>query len=136
MHFSVLTGLTVAGLAFLVSAAPTDQRGVSAPVTHLPDGLPFPCPKQIKKIEEKAHGTLPNTPLPDHVSEEGIVNLKLIAFSELMEVAFFNQLLKNITNKVPGYEIGKEKDRDFAIETLRAILGVGALISCWRIPGG
>ena len=129
MRFSVLTGLALAGLTSLVSTAPTVRREASALVTRLPDGLPFPSPEQIKKIQEKAHGTLPNTPLPDQISEKGIVNLELIAFNELFEVAFFTQLLKNITNNVPGYEIGNERDREYALRSLRAIQGVGLLIA-------
>ncbi|KAE8345466.1 hypothetical protein BDV24DRAFT_148075 [Aspergillus arachidicola] len=78
----------------------------------LPDGMPNPSEEQLKKIQLRAHGTLPNTPLPSKISKEGITNLQLIAFNELFEVAFYNELLLNIT----------KKKRDFIIESLVAIL--------------
>ncbi|PIG88581.1 sexual development protein (LsdA) [Aspergillus arachidicola] len=65
----------------------------------LPDGMPNPSEEQLKKIQLRAHGTLPNTPLPSKISKEGITNLQLIAFNELFEVAFYNELLLNITKK-------------------------------------
>lgn len=124
MRFSSSAGLALLGLVSLVSTAPTNLTAASCPVTRLPDGLPFPNEKQLEKIEKKARGTLPNMPLPDDISEEGIVSLKLIAFNELMEVAFFTQLLKNLTGNVPGYQIGNKRDREYAIMSLTAIQGV------------
>ncbi|KAE8370952.1 hypothetical protein BDV27DRAFT_165084 [Aspergillus caelatus] len=88
----------------------------------LPDGMPNPSEEQLKKIQLRAHGTLPNTPLPSKISKDGIANLQLIAFNELFEVAFFNELLLNITKSVPGYLIPNPKKRDFIIESLVAIL--------------
>ena len=75
-------------------------------------------------IEEKAHGTIPNKPLPSSISQEGITSFKLIAFNELFEVAFFTQLLHNITNNVPGYEFSSESDREYATRVIRTIQGV------------
>jgi hypothetical protein len=54
----------------------------------------------------------------------GITNLKLIAFNELFEVAYFNELLLNITTNVTGYTFSDEKDHDFVIEAFTAILAV------------
>ncbi|KNG85620.1 sexual development protein (LsdA) [Aspergillus nomiae NRRL 13137] len=88
----------------------------------LPDGMPNPSEQQLKKIQLRAHGTLPNTPLPSKISKNGIINLQLIAFNELFEVAFFNELLLNITKNVPGYQIPNPKKRDFIIGALVAIL--------------
>ncbi|EAW12899.1 putative sexual development protein (LsdA) [Aspergillus clavatus NRRL 1] len=88
----------------------------------LPDGMPNPTPGQIRDIELRAHGTLPNTPLPNNISQEGIVNLQLIAFNELFEVAFFNDLLLNVTNNVPGFQIPQGARRDMVNRSLTAIL--------------
>ncbi|KAJ5782309.1 hypothetical protein N7457_004083 [Penicillium paradoxum] len=88
----------------------------------LPDGMPYPGPSELEMIEEKAHGTLPNGPPPPALSEAGITNLKLIAFNELFEVAFFHQLITNITEKVPGYRFSEERDYDFVLNGLKVIL--------------
>ncbi|KAF7155494.1 hypothetical protein CNMCM6106_004640 [Aspergillus hiratsukae] len=96
--------------------------------SQLPDNLPFPSPSQIRDIERRAHGTLPNTPPPNNISRQGIVNLQWIAFNENFEVAYFNSLLHNVTNNVTGYEIPDEEDdedaedRDLVIRSLTAIL--------------
>lgn len=127
MRFSAIASVALLGLASLVSTSPVNSVAAGG---RLPDGLPFPSRKQLKKIEKKARGTLPNMPLPDEISEEGIVSLQLIAFNENMEVAFFTELLKNITNDVPGYHISDERDRDFAIMSLTAIQGVSTYSSC------
>lgn len=82
-------------------------------------------------IERKAHGTVPNMPLPDEVSEGGIKSFKLIAFNELLEVAFFTHLLQNITDNVPGYEFNDEAEREYVIRALTVIHAVG---SCYPIP--
>ncbi|KAL5408465.1 hypothetical protein PMIN06_003049 [Paraphaeosphaeria minitans] len=100
----------------------------------LSDGFPNPSPDQIKDIQDRAHGTLPNTPLPTGLSEDGITNFKLIAFNEIFEVAFFNELVQNITNEVEGYRFGKDKDQVLkdlnvivAVEELHA-LGANAIL--------
>lgn len=56
--------------------------------------------------------------------------LQLIAFNELFEIAFFSELLSNVTNNVPGFEIPNADDRDFALRSLTAILAVGTPLSC------
>ncbi|KAF9730285.1 late sexual development protein [Paraphaeosphaeria minitans] len=92
---------------------------------YLPDVFPNPSLEQIRETQERAHGTLPNTPLPAHLSKEGITNFKLIAFNELFEVAFFFELLQNITNNVDGYELGEARDE--ILEDLTVILAVEEL---------
>lgn len=109
------------GMISFVCAAPTGATGGQ---TQLPDGMPSPSLKQLAKIEQNARGTLPNAPPPPSISHKGITNLKLIAFNELFEVAYFNELLRNITNNVPGYTFSDEHDRDFVIEAFTAILAV------------
>ncbi|KAJ9488289.1 hypothetical protein VN97_g5028 [Penicillium thymicola] len=106
------------GVAYLAFAAPFSNVS-----THpLPDGMPNPSPSELETIELDSHGTLPNGPPPPGISEGGIVNLKLIAFNELFEVAFFHQLITNITDKVSGYRFTDEEDYDYVLDGLHAIL--------------
>ncbi|KKK25006.1 hypothetical protein ARAM_005956 [Aspergillus rambellii] len=100
-------------------AAPVTRGDASLP---LPDGMPNPSPEQLRQIQLQAHGTLPGLPLPATISQAGITNLQLIAFNELFEVSFFNELLQNVTNEVDGYQLATEDDREFVIRSLTAIL--------------
>ncbi|KAJ5826075.1 hypothetical protein N7474_003213 [Penicillium riverlandense] len=111
--------IALLGITAFVCAAPT---GTADGQTPLPDGLPNPSQEQLAEIEQNARGTLPNSPPPPFISEMGITNLKLIAFNELFEVAYFNELLMNITTNVTGYTFSDDKDRDFIIEAFTAIL--------------
>jgi hypothetical protein len=120
MHFHGAV-VTLLGVASVVFAVPT---GTAHGQSQLPNGLPNPSQSQLAQIEENAHGTLPNAPPPSNISADGITNLKLIALNELFEVAFFNELLLNITNNVTGYEFSDKSDRDFAIKSFTAILAV------------
>lgn len=90
----------------------------------LPDGLPTPSPSELEVIEDHAHGTLPNGAPPAGISEAGLTNLKLVAFNELLEVAFFQELIANITDKVLGYRFSNEDDYDFVLNGLKVILAV------------
>jgi hypothetical protein len=110
--------------ALTVSAAPTRQPPSfpGGKVFPLPDGFPTPNDAQIKQIEQKAFGTLPNAPPPGTISADGLTNLKLIALNELFEVAFFTELISNVTNYVPGFEIASRKERNFVLATLNAVV--------------
>lgn len=121
LYATAAVGLLTA--ASFVSAAPT---GSTADGQHpqLPDGMPNPSPSELLQIEQNARGTLPNGPPPPSISNEGITNLKLIAFNELFEVAFFYELLMNVTDNVDGYRFSEPDDREFVIEALQAILAV------------
>lgn len=137
MHSTLLFG--TAALAASVLAGPISRRGYQAKhhehgdgsddfknfTPNLPDGFPNPSPEQIQQIQEQAHGTLPNTPLPSDLSEDGITNFKLIAFNEIFEVAFFYELVQNITNNVDGFTFGNDKDK--VLEDLNVILAVEQL---------
>ncbi|KAJ5489209.1 hypothetical protein N7539_004099 [Penicillium diatomitis] len=116
MHFSDLAILSSI-LALPVLGVPHPQAQ-----SHLPDGLPSPDTTQVAHIEQVAQGTLPNSPAPTAISNEGIVNLKLIAFNELFEVAFFSELVNNVTNNVDGYTFKRDEDRSSMLEALKAIV--------------
>ncbi|KAG0157700.1 hypothetical protein PDIDSM_4885 [Penicillium digitatum] len=115
MRFHIVALL---GVIYLAVAAPFPNVS-----THpLPDGMPNPSPSELETIELNSYGTLPNGPPPIGISEGGIMNLKLIAFNELFEIAFFHQLITNITDKALGYRFTDEGDYDFVLNGLRAIL--------------
>ncbi|KAI0397750.1 sexual development protein [Xylariaceae sp. FL0594] len=62
--------------------------------------------ESLDAIERQAGGRLPNLPPPPTLSATGIVLFQLIAFNENLEVAFFDEIISNITNHVPGYKRG------------------------------
>ncbi|KAF2402085.1 late sexual development protein [Trichodelitschia bisporula] len=103
-------------------SAPTPKSTNNGEIFPLSDGFPNPSPQQIEVIEIQAHGSLPNGAPPPTISNEGIINLQLIAFNELFEAAFFADLIFNITNHVPGFDIPDPGYRTLVIETLTAAL--------------
>lgn len=79
----------------------------------------------LTDIEKAAHGSLPNGPPPGSITDDTKTSLRLIAFNELTEVAFFTELIHNITNQVEGYhhhDIGDDRTVDFVLAALNAIV--------------
>lgn len=111
-------------IASYASAAPTGKRQSSLSTDGnyfpLPNGFPNPNRDGEITIQDGAHGTLPNGPPPPALSADGVTNLKLIALNELFEVAFFTELIYNITTKVSGYDLGMGHDE--TLDSLNAIL--------------
>lgn len=129
MHSSTSTALLVLS-ASVVSAFPVGRdihqlqtRSQEPFKFPLADNFPNPDPGAENVIEVLAGGTLSDAPPPPFPGQDGITNLQLIAFNELFEVAFFTELLLNITNNVPGYQEG-DGVNDFAIDALIAIRAV------------
>ncbi|KAJ5894036.1 hypothetical protein N7495_005727 [Penicillium taxi] len=120
MRFIANIALLSATSIFFAVAIPTGP--FPAVGNELPNGLPYPSPSELSLIEQKSQGTLPNGPVPPVVSNKGLNNLKLIAFNELFEVAFFGELIQNITEKIDGYRFTDGGDRDFVLRSLQAIL--------------
>ena len=115
---------SAAYIVSLTSAAPTGKRqstpyqdGNYFPLTN---GFPKPDRDGEITIQDGAHGTLPNGPPPPALSAEGTTNLKLVALNELFEVAFFTELIYNVTNKVSGYDLGM--GHDYMLDSLNAIV--------------
>ncbi|KAL8798916.1 MAG: hypothetical protein Q9182_006288 [Xanthomendoza sp. 2 TL-2023] len=106
---------TILTFAAGVAAAPFDYP--------LPDGFPNPSPAQLEAISKEAGGPLPNLPLPATLSPDAITSLQLLGTIELFEVAFFSQLLYNITNNVTGFSAPDIApfDRNLVIKSLTAI---------------
>jgi hypothetical protein len=120
MHSSII--YTAAFAANLISAAPAAKREFSPDNVYFPleNGFPNPSQDQTLQIQIQAHGTLPNGPPPPKLSPEGITNLQLIALNELFEVAYFTELVYNVTNKVSGYDLGY--GHNYVLESLHAIV--------------
>jgi len=116
--FSTLLAL----VASLAASAPTGNPDFSLDNVYFPlsNGFPHPNQEAILQIQNEGHGTLPNGPPPPTISPDGVINLKLIALNELFEVAFFSELVFNLTNKVDGYYL--EAEHDYILESLKAIV--------------
>jgi Ferritin-like domain len=117
MHskFAIAAGLSCLSV---VSAAP-----FSFPLTNGFPTIANPS-DALTAIELAAHGSLPNSTPPKSVNSDTLTSLKLIAFNELTEVAFFTELIYNITNQVEGYhrhDIGNDEDVEFVLASLTAI---------------
>lgn len=120
MHCSIIYLATL--IAGLVSAAPTTKREFSIDNVYFPLANEFPNPsqEQILQIQGEGHGTLPNGPPPPALSPEGTTNLKLIALNEIFEVAYFTELVYNLTNKVSGFDLGY--GHEYVLDSLNAIV--------------
>ena len=116
--------ISLSALAAAVAAAPYGPYPLS-------DGFPAPSPAQLAEIETMAGGSLPNGPLPTQLTPSAIVTLQLIALNEIFEVAYFTDLLSNITTNVTGYELDGY-NRTFVIEALTAVVNVSIFLS---MPG-
>ena len=101
--FTAVTSLSFTSV--IVSAAPAAKRDYSN-VFPLTDGFPNPSTAQLQDIKNRAFGTLLNAPRLGIISTDGLTNLKLIALNELFKVAFFTELIANLTNRVSGYDFG------------------------------
>ena len=103
--------------------------GVAASPFKLPMRHPSPnsTAAQIDYHGELAGGRLPNGPVPTSLKKAGITALQLIALNEQFEVAYFTELVSNVTNSVLGYDIAPP-DRAYVIESLTAILEVSPVL--------
>ncbi|KAL2840782.1 hypothetical protein BJY01DRAFT_257263 [Aspergillus pseudoustus] len=124
MHFSpsLIALLSVVPFSLTAPTVRTDEAEAAPYPLPLPDGLPSLNPEQLQQIEKQAHGTLPGLPLPTNISAVGATNLQLIAFNQFIEVAFYTELLYNVTNTVKGYEFPNEVEKEFALRSLETIL--------------
>ena len=90
------------------------------------DGFPNPSPAQLAMIQKEAGGTLPNGPLPTSLKSAGVTTLQLLALNELFEVAYFTELLANVTNDVHGYghKAIAPFDKKYIVDSLTAVVNV------------
>ncbi|KAJ6013608.1 hypothetical protein N7540_008199 [Penicillium herquei] len=99
-------------LATLVLAGP-----FSFPLSN---GFPFPDDAALDELFTRAGGNFTNAPLAPRFDDDSLISWKLQAFNEFMEVAFFTQLIANITERVSGYELSPQYE-DYILNSLRAI---------------
>ncbi|KUJ17266.1 uncharacterized protein LY89DRAFT_696771 [Mollisia scopiformis] len=110
--FSLATA-SIIGFSCLtaVSAAPFTYNN-----NPLGNNFPNPSPSQTTQIELQAHAAA-HGPSPTTIT-----SLEWVAFNELSEVAFFTELIANITNNVPGYIFDTEIDtRNYILTALTAV---------------
>jgi len=120
--YSTFTTAALLGLSAIASALPVSERssGSDGQVDFefpLDNGFPnITNPSQaLTDIEEAAHGTLPNGSAPPPPQPDSLNSLAFIAFNELFEVAFFTELIYNITNNIDGFNDVPNRDQVLAI---------------------
>lgn len=86
----------------------------------LDNGSPTLSDDAKHTVNVLAHGTEPNGP-PPTLEADNPTSFQLIAFNEIFEVAFFTDLLFNVTNNVPGFEVTDQNERQTLINALVAI---------------
>lgn len=86
----------------------------------LSDGFPNLSTQQKDTVNDLAHGTEPNGG-PPTLGHNDLVSFQFIAFNEIFEVAFFTDLLFNVTNDVQGFQIADPYQKNKVIEALVAI---------------
>ncbi|KAJ5909587.1 hypothetical protein N7504_004230 [Penicillium tannophilum] len=75
----------------------------------------------LTEIEKQAHGTLPNGASPTEIADNSVAVWQLIAFNELFEVAYFSNLIENITDGISGYELASPAARNVITTALEAV---------------
>ena len=112
-------------VSILVSALLYATRLVySSPFSFpLSNGFPFPNDTALQELYTTAGGNFTNMPLAPKFDNDSLTSWKLQAFNEFMEVAFFTQLITNITEGIPGYELEPES-KDYILESLKTIQAV------------
>ena len=91
--------------------------------------VPYPAQpnqEQLAQISINAGGSLSDAPPPpaSAASPDGITNFQLIAFNELFEVAFFTELIANVTNEVHGYRVEDCEWSKHSSMTKQALLNI------------
>lgn len=95
---------------------------VAAPFSFpLSNGFPNLNATSMAEVYKLAGGTLPNGALPTNLKPDAVKTLQLIAANELFEVAYFTELLYNVTSGVPGYQV---ENYDYVVSTLTAVINV------------
>ncbi|KAI0469932.1 hypothetical protein GGR56DRAFT_661286 [Xylariaceae sp. FL0804] len=86
----------------------------------LSNGFPFPSDSALEELFTRAGGNFSNAPLAPKFDNDSLTSWKLQAFNEFMEVAFFTQLIANISSRSPGYELDPATRADI-LASLRTI---------------
>lgn len=120
---STTVGAPVSG--WTPSAAPATPSGAQIKSGNpfsfpLDNGFPTLSADAKTVVNELAQGTEPNGGAPT-LQTDDLTSIQLIAFNELFEVAFFTDLLFNVTNNVAGFGFQDQKMRQTVIDALVAI---------------
>jgi len=118
----------LAGLAAAAPMATASSTASSAGVLQSGNPFSFPLSNGFPNLSDSAkqqvnvlaHGTEPNGGAPT-LTEDDLLSFQLIAFNEIFEVAFFTDLLFNVTNNVDGFTIQDQTQRQQVINTLVAV---------------
>lgn len=106
---------------------PTAGSGSKANNFQFPLNNGFPSiasgSPQESAINSFAQGSISNGPRPSTFNlNSSVTNLQFVAFNELFEVAFFTDLLKNVTRKVKGYQnVPSTIGYNYLVNTLASI---------------
>lgn len=92
----------------------------------LANGFPFPNDTALEELFTRAGGNFSNAPLAPKFDDDSLTSWKLQAFNEFMEVAFFTQLIANITDGVLGYELDSTS-KGYILTSLETIQAVSRL---------
>ena len=87
----------------------------------LQNGFPNLNATALAEVFALAGGTAPNGGAPSSLKAPAVQAFQLIAANELAEIAYFTELIANVTNDVPGYDV---EDKDYIVKTLTAIVNV------------
>lgn len=115
LYLNTLTALTGFAASAAAGVVPRQFAQTDA------NGFPKPNEQQTLAIAEEAGGKLPGGSLPSGLSATSITTLQLIAFNELFEVAYFSNLLYNLTSSQTGYD---PPSKDAIIQVIKAIRAV------------
>lgn len=78
---------------------------------------------ELEKINQQAGGQLSNKGPPQGLHDDSLNALAFVAFNELSEVAFFSELVANITTSRPGFTAHDIPfDRDIVLANLKVVL--------------
>ncbi|KAI1152042.1 hypothetical protein F4825DRAFT_462172 [Nemania diffusa] len=86
----------------------------------LPNGFPFPNDQALEELFIRAGGNFTNAPLAPKFDSDSLTSWKLQAFNEFFEVAFFTQLIANISRREPGYDLDSPA-REYILDSLTTI---------------
>jgi hypothetical protein len=120
-----LKACLVAAVALLLREHKVRAEPFSFPLSN---GFPFPNETALEELFTRAGGNFTNAPLAPRFDDDSLTSWKLQAFNEFMEVAFFTQLIANITDGVAGYELDSSM-RDYVLSSLETIQAVRLLPS-------
>lgn len=117
MHSSNLL-IGISFLSTLITAAPFSVNN------SFLDAVTATNTGPLLAIQTAAHGSLSNIAPPPALAggNDSLTNFQLVAYNENMEVAFFSELIYNITNNVTGYTFGTQDSKNQVLSNLNAIL--------------